>query len=183
MEKEATMKKSLFAGLTVLCVSVLATRVMLADPAHDRTMTLRATLSGAHEVPPINSAGTARFTATIDPDGMITFKVTFANLSSNLAASHIHFAQFNVAGGVMIWLCGGGGQPPCPATTSGSFEGTITLANVTGPMGQGITAGDLASALGVIGKGEGYVNLHTVKFGGGEIRGQVKVRGSDDDNH
>ena len=96
--------------------------------------------------------------------------------------SHIHFAQFNVAGGVMIFLCGGGGQPACPATTSGTIEGTITPANVTGPAAQGITAGDLASALKVIGDGEGYANLHTTAFPGGEIRGQIRVRGDLDDD-
>jgi hypothetical protein len=176
------MKKWLFAGVTVLCVSALATRVTLANRGDDGKVSLRATLLGAREVPPINSEGTGRFSATIDRDGTITFKVTFADLSSNLVVSHIHFAQFNVAGGVMIFLCGGGAQPACPAATSGEYEGTITPANVVGPAAQGITAGDLASALKVIGDGEGYTNLHTTRFPGGEIRGQIRVHGNIDDN-
>jgi hypothetical protein len=173
------MKSWLCAGLAVLCVSVVGTRATLADDDHNGPVTLSATLRGANEVPPINSAGSARFTATIHRDGMIDFQVTFANLSTNLVVSHIHFAPFNVAGGVMIFLCGGGGQPACPAATSGTFEGTITPANVTGPTAQGITAGDLTSALRAIGQGEGYANIHTTMFPGGEIRGQVKVRGDD----
>ena len=180
------MKKWLFAALTVLSVSVIATRVTSANwgHEHDRRATLRATLLGKHEVLPINTPGTGRFTATVHRDDTITFKVTFEDLTTNLIQSHIHFAQFNVGnGGIMIWLCGGDSQPSCPPLTSGSFEGTITPANVTGPAGQGIAPGDLASALRVIGDGEGYVNLHTTRFPGGEIRGQIRVRGDNDDDN
>lgn len=75
-------------------------------------------------------------------DGMITFSLSFSDLSSTLTLAHLHFAPTKFAGGVMIFLCGGGGQPACPATTSGNITGTITAANVTGPTGQGIAAGD-----------------------------------------
>jgi hypothetical protein len=166
--------------LAVLCLSALATRATFAERDHDDDVTIRATLRGANEVPPINTAGTGRFTATVHRDGTINFKLTFDNLSSNAAVSHIHFAQFNVNGGVMIFLCGGDAQPACPAATSGTVEGTIAPVNVVGPAAQGITAGDLASALRAIGQGEGYVNIHTAKFPGGEIRGQIRARGDDD---
>ena len=103
----------------------------------------------------------------------ITFSLTFSGLSSPLAVAHLHFAPSSVAGGVMIFLCGGGGQPACPATTSGNITGTITAANVTGPTGQGIAAGDLDSALAAVRGGASYANMHTTNFAGGEIRGQV----------
>src|SRR4051812_6223073 len=98
------MKKWLFAALTVLCVSAIATGVTLAGHERHGKAHLRATLLGLHEVPPINSDGSGRFTAFVDRDDSITFKVTFENLRANLIVSHIHFAQFNVAGGVMIFL-------------------------------------------------------------------------------
>ena len=104
----------------------------------------------------------------------ITFSISFSDLSSTLSVAHIHFAPSQVAGGVMIFLCGGGGQPDCPAATSGTITGTITAANVTGPTTQGIDIGDLDSALEAVRAGLGYVNMHTVNFGGGEIRGQIK---------
>jgi hypothetical protein len=44
----------------------------------------------------------------------ITFSLSFSDLSSTLSVAHIHFAPSQVAGGVMIFLCGGGGQPDCP---------------------------------------------------------------------
>ncbi len=104
-------------------------------------------------MPPINSDGTGTFRAVIHEDGSITsitFTETFKNLSGSPLVSHIHFGQFRVAAGVMIFLCGGGGQPACPAGSSATFTGTITAANVTGPAAQGIAAGDLASALRAI---------------------------------
>ena len=106
--------------------------------------------------------------------GNITFSISFSDLSSDAFRGAHRFAPSQVAGGVMIFLCGGGGQPDCPATTAGTIAGTITAANVTGPTTQGIDIGDLDSALEAVRAGLGYVNMHTVNFGGGEIRGQIK---------
>jgi hypothetical protein len=158
-------------ALALCCLVLLSSQVS----AHDRSVTLKATLRGSEEVPPINTNAFGRFRAVIHGNGAIEFTLTFANLSSNAVVSHIHFAPRKVAGGVMIFLCGGGNQPACPAATSGTVMGMITPDNVTGPTAQGITAGDLASALRAIARGQGYVNLHTEMFGGGEIRGQVEV--------
>jgi hypothetical protein len=153
---------------------VALTASVLAGPAvHSQTEPFSASLSGANEVPPINTAGTGDFEMTIQP-GAISFSLTFADLSSPLTVAHLHFAPSKVAGGVMIFLCGGGGQPACPAATSGTISGTITAANVTGPVGQGIVAGDLDSALEAVRDGLAYANMHTMNFPSGEIRGQVR---------
>jgi hypothetical protein len=170
------MKKSLLLVLLVLAFSI---STVAWD---DDVVTFTADLHGANEVPAINSNATASFKAAIHEDGSITFTETFQNLTSNAILSHIHFGKDHVAGGVMIFLCGGGGQPACPAATSGTFSGSITPANVTGPTAQGITAGDLASALRAIRQGAGYVNLHSVNFPSGEVRGQVIVHHGDDDD-
>jgi len=171
------MKKSL---LLVLLVLVFSISTVAGD---DDVITLTADLHGANEVPAINSNATASFKAFIHENGSITFTETFQNLTSNAILSHIHFGKDHVLGGVMIFLCGGGGQPACPAATSGTFSGSIIPANVTGPTAQGITAGDLASALRAIRQGAGYVNLHSVNFPGGEVRGQVVVHHGDDDRN
>ena len=110
----------------------------------------------------------------------ITFSLTFSGLSSPLTVAHLHFAPSKVAGGVMIFLCGGGNQQACPAATEGTITGIITAANVTGPGGQGITPGDLDSALEAVRNDLAYANMHTTNFTGGEIRGQVQ-RGSGHD--
>jgi len=146
---------------------------MLAAPAaYSQTENFSASLAGANEVPPINSTGAADFGMTIQP-GSITFSLTFSGLSSPLVVAHLHFAPSKVAGGVMIFLCGGGGQPACPAATSGTITGTITAANVTGPTTQGIAPGNLDAALEGVRNGLSYANMHTTMFPGGEIRGDV----------
>ena len=154
-------------------IATLAASLLAAPAAHSRTERFSARLGGDEEVPPINTDGSGTFRMTIRP-GTIDFTLTFADLSSPLAVAHLHFGQANVAGGVMIHLCGGGGQPACPATTEGTITGTITAANVTGPAAQGIAAGDLESALEAVRDGLSYANMHTANFGGGEIRGQVR---------
>jgi len=160
-------------GLAAVMAYLLA-----APTANSQTERFSASLGGENEVPPINSAGTAAFEMTIQ--GPITFSLTFSGLSSPLTVAHLHFAPSKVAGGVMIFLCGGGNQPACPAATEGTITGTITAANVTGPGGQGITPGDLDSALEAVRNDLSYANMHTTNFSGGEIRGQVQ-RGSGHD--
>jgi hypothetical protein len=155
-----------------LAIAALAALVLAAPTAHSQTERLFANLSGTKEVPPINTAGRGEFDMTID-HGTITFSLTFSGLSSSLTLAHLHFAPTKVSGGVMIFLCGGGGQPDCPAATEGTITGTITAANVTGPTTQGIDVGDLGAALGVVNNRLSYVNMHTTNFGTGEIRGQV----------
>jgi hypothetical protein len=170
LNKEHTMK---IRNIGIWAIAALAVSLLAASAARSQTERFSASLSGAQEVPPINTAGTGAFEMTIQP-GTITFSLTFSGLSSSLAVAHLHFAPSKVAGGVMIFLCGGGGQPACPAATSGTITGTITAANVTGPGGQGIAPGDLDSALEAVRDGLSYANMHTANFGGGEIRGQVR---------
>ena len=157
-----------FFVLGAVVVNLIAAPMVTSQTEH-----FSASLAGANEVPPINSNGTGNFEMTIQP-GAITFSLTFSDLSSPLAVAHLHFAPSKVAGGVMIFLCGGGGQPACPATTEGTITGTITAANVTGPMAQGIAPGNLDSALEAVRDGLSYANMHTANFGGGEIRGPVR---------
>jgi hypothetical protein len=70
-----------------------------------------------------------------------------------------------------VFLCGGGGKPACPA--SGTVTGTLVAADVVGPTGQGIAAGEFAELVSAIRAGATYVNVHTSTFPGGEIRAQL----------
>jgi len=158
-----------------------ALALILVRPAIGATDVFSASLLGDNEVPPINSTGAATFHME-NNNGVITFTMTFSGLSSNLVVSHLHFAPTKVAGGVMIFLCGGGNQPACPAATSGTFSGTIVASNVTGPTSQGITPGNLTAALEAVDDGSSYANIHTTNFPAGEIRGQVRRGNKHTDN-
>jgi hypothetical protein len=171
------MKKFWVVALCVACLTLMAN----ASDDDDKSVTLTATMVGLNETPPTASPATGKFKAWQNPDGTFGFSLEFSGLSANAAVSHIHFGFPKVAGGVMIFLCGGGGQPACPAATSGTISGTFGAANVVGPTAQGITAGDFATAMKEVLGGAGYANLHTSTFPAGEIRGQVKVHRGDHD--
>jgi hypothetical protein len=160
--------------ITSICLAAALAGLLIAPVLRADTEVFSASLLGDNEVPPNNTDGKAEFRMEIGTT--ITFSLTFSGLSTPLLVSHLHFAPTKVGGGVMIFLCGGGNQPMCPAGPSGTITGTITAANVTGPVPQGINAGDLTAALEAVRDGNSYANMHTTKFPAGEIRGQVHRR-------
>ena len=72
----------------------------------------------------------------------------------------------------MFFLCGGGGQAPCP-NSEGTVTGTVTAANIIGPSGQGVAPGEFDEAIQAMRDGAAYANVHTVLYPPGEIRGQI----------
>jgi hypothetical protein len=165
-----------FALLTAL-VSLVAAVPAAADHGKDKDKErhFQARLEGAQETPPIATAATGSFRATLNSAGTeLSFELKYADLEGgNATAAHVHFAQKAVAGGVMFFLCGGGGKPACPAGDA-TVTGTVVAADVVGPAGQGIAAGDFDSVIEAMRDGLGYANVHTTQFPTGEIRGQVK---------
>jgi hypothetical protein len=157
-----------------MAVPLVASAVVTATAlAEEGGQSFQATLSGYREVPAINSAATGTFTAVVSSDrSTISYTLTYSGFTSAPTVAHLHFAQKGVAGGVVAFLCGGGGKPGCPA--SGSVSGTITSADVQAIPSQGIAAGDLASVLRAMGARKIYVNVHSADFPNGEIRGQVQ---------
>jgi CHRD domain len=141
----------------------------------DRSVEVEAKLSGFQEVPPILSDGRGRFDAIIHQDNKsITFRLSYSGLSSPVTRAHIHFGQKGVNGAIVVFLCpGGSGPAECPP--SGTITGTITGEDVIAVPAQGVMAGDLAGVIRAIRNGAAYVNVHTTTFGGGEIRGQLRV--------
>ncbi|HEU4383584.1 MAG TPA: CHRD domain-containing protein [Anaeromyxobacteraceae bacterium] len=153
--------------LVALVVAAMAPHQSRADVGH-----VKANLSGYSEVPAVSSTGAGQFTARLSNDGSaIDYELSYAGLEGTVAAAHIHIGQTDVSGGVMAFLCGGGGKPACPQ--EGTVTGTITAIDVVGPAAQGIAAGEFAEMLQAIDAGVTYVNVHSSKHPGGEIRGQV----------
>jgi hypothetical protein len=175
------MKRTISGALVATVLIAVATLGVKADN-QDTTFQIRATLSGDNEVPPIATAGKARLRATLDMKAQqITFELTYSGLEGGDPPlfAHIHFGQSAVNGGVMVFLCGGGGKPACPAPNGVpvTVTGTITAAGVIGPAAQSINPGEFDDVATAILNGVSYANIHTTKYPGGEIRGKVNVRG------
>jgi hypothetical protein len=176
-----------FKPVFVVLVIVAAGALVAASLAvagggdrHNRADTFTAHLNGFQETPALNGAGEASFSATVASD-QITFHLQYSGLSGPPLVAHVHIGQRGVAGSVSFFLCGGGGQAACPASPSGTVDGTVTAANVVGPVSQGFDAGDLTSVERAIRAGVAYANMHTTKFPAGEIRGQLVP--ADDRDH
>lgn len=143
-----------------------------ANDANGSGGVFRAELRGFNQVPPILSPGTGTFRLQVADDGMSAeYELSFSNLTTPAAVSHIHFGHPTDNGGIMVFLCGGG-KPVCPGR-GGTVAGTITADDVLAVPAQGLAAGDLASVLDIIRRGLAYVNVHTEQFPDGEIRGQI----------
>ncbi|HYT04754.1 MAG TPA: CHRD domain-containing protein [Gemmatimonadales bacterium] len=140
---------------------------------------LRARLTPVQEVPSTLSSATGEWMAEVDPTRTsVTFTMTYSDLSTPVLFSHIHFGQPGVNGAVMVFFCNNssnGPQPrPCP-TPGGTVSGTFTAADVQAVTTQGIRAGSLDDVLAAISTGRTYVNIHSMRSPGGEIRGRVRV--------
>ena len=165
------------AAAVVVVLGLAAASVALAsgrdhgNGKHGKSQ-FRAKLTGFQETPALNGTGQAKLKLSLTDTGG-SFQLDYSGLSGPPLAAHIHVGQFGVAGGVAIFFCGGGSKPACPASTSGTVSGTFTAADVLGPTAQGFTAGDLANVERAIRAGVAYANMHTAKFPGGEIRGQI----------
>ena len=170
------MRKLFFAA-------VVGGSLLVALAKNDKGGKARATLSGYEETPSVSTVAKGKFRAEIDGDSIV-YRLTYTGIEGGTTlAAHIHFGQRHTAGGVSAFLCGGGDKPACP-TPGGTVEGTIDAADVVGPAGQGILAGQLNELVRAIRAGATYVNVHSTTFPAGEIRGQVKSdrrKGRDDD--
>lgn len=168
--------KLLVLTLVALALAVYSVTGVVAGSEKSR---LKASLDGFEETPAVSSTGQGTFEARIDGDA-ISYTLTYADLEGTTTLfAHIHLGQRGVAGGVAAFLCGGGGKPACP-TTSGTVTGTIAMADVIGPAGQGLAPGEFAELVRAIRAGVTYANVHTNKHPGGEIRGQINDKNQRD---
>jgi len=121
--------------------------------AQAATVTYKATLSAAAEVPPTKSQGKGNAAVNVDAASkQISWRVEFAGLTGAAMAAHIHCgAAAGANAGVSVPL---GKAPDWASPLTGSA--TMTDAQLA----------DLQA-------GKCYVNVHTAANKGGEVRGQL----------
>ena len=134
-------------------------------------LNFRAHLSGDQEVPPVETNATGQATFQLSRDGeSLSYRLIVANIE-NVRMAHIHRAPAGANGPVVVWLYPSG--PPAqviPGRTDGILQtGIITKDNLVGQL-EGLELSDLVKLMK---DGETYVNVHTVQYPPGEIRGQI----------
>ncbi len=131
-----------------------------------------AKLSGKDSVPAVDTSARGEATFQLSADGKrLSYTLSVTDIE-NASMAHIHMGTAGQEGPVVVWLYPS--KPPA-VVKDGKFSGvlargTITAANLAGPL-QGKTVADLVEQIRA---GKAYVNVHTVKHPGGEIRGQIE---------
>jgi CHRD domain len=174
------MRKLIVASL--LLVGAASTLVVAAIATADegsRNISAHGGLSGYQEAPAtISTTGGGTFTAKIANDGQsFEWTLSYEALEGAVQQAHIHFGARGLANGIAVFLCtnlgnGPAGTQPCPAPPA-TISGTATAADVIGPAAQGIEAGAFAEVIAAMRAGVAYANVHSTKWTGGEIRGQL----------
>lgn len=131
-----------------ILVALFVLMPSLAFTAHTN---FRANLTGAQEVPAVNTNATGTAVITLTPAGLI-YVITVNGLSGPITGAHFHFGVAGTNGPVVIDL-------------TSSFGGRTTATGNLGAVPDSVVAALLT--------GRVYLNVHTPANPGGEIRGQV----------
>ncbi|MBM0103270.1 CHRD domain-containing protein [Steroidobacter sp. S1-65] len=148
-----------------------------------------AELKPTEEVPALSSPARGRFRATIDDQNQtISYELSYQDLEAPAVQAHIHVGQRGVNGGISVFLCGNAPavpaaptpQPPACPLAPATITGELTAAHIVGPTAQGIeptrnSVNEFDELVAMLRKGVAYVNVHSSRFPGGEIRGQVRL--------
>ena len=164
----------------ILAAAIVLTSSLLAAGSAEAVTKFKTSPVAREEVPAIHSLGAGTFNATLnDANTQLDWQLTFDKLAGNVTQAHIHFAQAGVNGGIMVFLCTNLGNGPvgtqtCPSA-GGTISGDLTAADVVGPTAQGMAVGNFSPVVRALKQGVTYVNVHSDKYPGGEIRGQLKI--------
>ncbi|HYD54371.1 MAG TPA: CHRD domain-containing protein [Gemmatimonadaceae bacterium] len=135
-----------------------------------------ATLAAANEVAttPVVSSGSGTATFTLEGT-TLRYAIDVANLTTTPTASHIHLAASGVNGPIIINFFPAGTTVPTALTNATFASGSIdlSLGNVATQANTTISGDSLRKLLD---GSQVYVNVHTSRFAGGEIRGQIVRR-------
>ena len=138
------LKRTLLAATAALALSTA--------PAFAEVVNFTADLTGASEVPPVDTAATGKLEATLDTESKVfTWTINYEGLSGEATAAHFHgpAAEGANAGPVV----------PIEGELASPITGNVTLTDDQVTQLQG---------------SQWYLNIHTAAHPDGEIRGQVK---------
>ena len=149
--------------LPVLCSFIIISSCKKDDDPDTTVVTKKGLIvNTTQEVPAIGSASTATGTMDVSYNKttrLLTYTVNWIGLSDSIVSSHLHgTAARGVAAGVKVPF-----TVANKGALAGSFTGTFTVEGVL------IKEDSLLN-------GFYYLNIHTKKNTGGEIRGQMEFK-------
>jgi CHRD domain len=145
----------------------------------------REHVSGYEEIPTLSTPADGQFKLKINRlSETIDYELSYSGFETPVLQAHIHLGARAFNGGISVFLCSNVGSPvetPACPTPEGTVSGTLEPADVIGPAGQGIAAGEWDELIDAIRAGATYVNVHSQARPGGEIRAQLENGGDDSD--
>jgi len=168
------MKSVKLLSLIVFTIFLTASLGKASNPefGHRNEMSplnvFKATLTGNNEVPARETKATGEAAFKISEDGSKIFYNLKLKDIENAKAAHIHAGKRGEEGAPVVGLFAG---PKKEGMFSGVLvKGTISEADLIGPLA-GKKIEDLVK---LFKNGGAYVNVHTDRYPGGEVRGQIK---------
>lgn len=143
-----SMKK--FAAVALQAILLLSLGGFLGCASTSTNLGIKVTLSGSQEVPPAITTASGFGTIVVNADMSVSGSVTTEGIEAT--AAHIHLGGIGKNGPVIV-----------PMTKTSDNVWSV-------PAGSKLTEAQYASYKA----GDLYVNVHSAKYKGGEIRGQLK---------
>jgi hypothetical protein len=159
------MKKVTLLSLILVLALIAVTGTVSASGK--RTFTAHLTA----EAPGVETQAVGQAIFKVSKDGQsVDYKIIVAQLD-DITMAHIHWQPGGGDAPPVVWLLPDGPPPTLiPGTTNGILvQGTFTAADFVGNLA-GQSVSDL---LAIFRSGESYVNVHTLEYPGGEIRGDI----------
>jgi len=156
--------------ITATLFSLMLVAAVNSNFTYAQNEKFKAKLKAESEVPPVNSSATGKAKFKVKDD-VITTNINVTGLT-DITAAQIYAGAEGQNGEPVVDLLKTGNQ-----SKSGEriiVKGEITASDLQGSM-SGKTLQDLQTAMG---NEETYVNIQTSDNPDGEIRGQIKVSGS-----
>ena len=150
------MRTTFLAAAALAALTLASACKKKTDDNPNPTQQLTGELSAANSVPANPSPGTGTVTGTYDPTTQtLNYTLTFSDLTGPPTIAHFHYGNSKHIGPTFVTF------KDLPTSNSGTIKGSAML-----------TAAQIDSFR----VGRVYANIHTAKYGAGEIRANVVVK-------
>jgi len=134
-----------------------------------------AILTGANEVPAVTTTAAGSMELIKEDSVTILYTIATSAQTDSVTMVHIHAGATGVNGPIMVWFfpTEASRAPGTGAGTAAAVNGVVRVGRITRAGTAFVAPFTWDSLQTRISNGSAYVNLHTRRNGGGEIRGQV----------
>lgn len=138
-------------------------------------VTFIATLTGANEVPAVTTTGAGTAELIREDSTSILYTIVTTARTDSVTMVHIHAGPAGANGPIMLWFFPTD-LARAPGNGSGfaaNLNGTVRVSRITRSGAFFIAPYTWDSLMTRMNNGTAYINLHTRRNPGGELRGQV----------